>query len=238
MSVCLLVLRKEVTGLREELNSVKSELKEVREENGRLKSHFEQERSERLRVVPVCRNSCGCSGLVFCTVHCNVSMSVFPELQLCVSDVDDQQVQPCSGHKATTSFLAVQLCLCLCGLILSLLLGSILLNVLQFLCFHIQFSYSCLNDSIPLIYDIVLFLFRSLMTVSAHCNLCLPTACLPASILPTNSCLHSSYISTVACIHPTYQQVPIFILATCPSHVNLLFLTLVSTLSIYIGHGS
>ena len=51
VSACLLAIRKEVRGLKEELSSVKCELKEVREENGRLKSQIEQERSERLRVA-------------------------------------------------------------------------------------------------------------------------------------------------------------------------------------------
>ena len=46
LSACLLALQREVGGLREELNAVKSDLKEASEESNRLKKQMEKERAE------------------------------------------------------------------------------------------------------------------------------------------------------------------------------------------------
>ena len=54
------------------------------------------------------------------------------------------------------------------------------------------------------------------MTISAHLSFCPPAVCLPVYGLHTKSCLG---------MHPAS------LLATCPSHLSLLFLTIVSTVS-------
>ena len=53
MSACLLVLQKEVAGVKEELCSAKVELKQVKEENRTLKDQREKERCEKLRTTQV-----------------------------------------------------------------------------------------------------------------------------------------------------------------------------------------
>lgn len=148
----------------------------------------------------VCKTSYGCSRFLLSIAM--QAIQLLPELQLRAFASNGWQDLPCSGIQITTSFPAMQLCLCLYDPILLFIFP----HFLWFLRFHIQFAYLHLNNSISFItimcysFTILvnLHLFMSLVTISGHRIFWPPNASLPSSNLHTKrlltSCIHSWYV--------------------------------------------
>ena len=128
------------------------------------------------------------------------------------------------GIETTTGFPAIHRSLCLRSLILSLLFAFIFPHFLQFLCFHTQFAYCCLNDGIPLItiWRCFFSIFVNLASLQVlGNNVCPLHLSPPTARLPTSNLQNKSFLGM---LHAS-------ILALCPRHLILLSVTTVSTVS-------